>query len=323
MIKTIMILAIAVAFVAGTISTATVVSAAPPEDNPGQPFEEITALLNQIPIDVSNIISLLTDPIFGLEEIKNEIIIIDQKVDGIDDKVDGIDDKVDGIDDKVDGIDDKVDGIDDKVDGIDGDVNVIDGKVDDLIAKVDTLDNSGDSGNSGVKRMYVTLKCVKGIALPCSNVPLVGGHTEWILKLRCPADNLSCGPMIVDSVHFIPKTLDKVPPARTVVTRICVDVNKSCTQLNDSLISLGPIPVQAPLFAILAPGNILIRSAHGPVDAYFFQINAFPAWFGDVRIGVIIPDGSNVSSPTHLGDRIMRNVVLAPEAGLPQGLPGV
>jgi len=275
--------------------------AAPPEDNPGKPFEEITNLLNQIQIDVANIISLLTDPIFGLEEIKNEIIIIDQKVDGIDDKVDGIDDKVDGID---------------------GGVNVIDGKVDDLIAKVDTLDNSGDSGDSGVQRMYVTLKCVKGIALPCSNVPLVGGHIEWILKLRCPTDNRSCGPMKVDSVHFIPAVLDFRPPPliQTVAIRICVDVDQSCTQLSDSLISLGPVPVQAALLPILAPGNILIRSAHGPVDAYFFQINAFPPWYGDVRIGIIIPDEANVSSPTHLGDRIHRNIILAPASGLPGGI---
>ena len=48
----------------------------PPTSGPGQPFEEIVALLNEIKFGVNFIISLLTDPFFGLEEIKNEIIII-------------------------------------------------------------------------------------------------------------------------------------------------------------------------------------------------------------------------------------------------------
>jgi len=71
--------------------------AAPPENNPGNPFEEIVALLNQLQIDVDNIISLLTDSIFGLEEIKKETAIIDAKMDVIDAKVDEINDKVDAL----------------------------------------------------------------------------------------------------------------------------------------------------------------------------------------------------------------------------------
>jgi len=247
------------------------------DDNKGKSFEkEITDLLNQIQIDVANIISLLTDPIFGLEEIKNEIIIIDQKVDEIN-------------------------------------------------AKVDTLDNSDDSG---VKRMYVTLKCDKPLvdALKCKI--LTPGHNQWILQLRCPDDNRSCGPMKVDSIHFVSIPRDFAPIGVAVLNELCVDVNKSCTKLTDAQATvevpvLGGVGTNGPLIPILSPGNILIRSGHGGVDAYFIEIDTIGRWFGDVRIGVIIPDGSNVFSPTHRGDRIDRNIIQASAAGLPPGIPGV
>ncbi len=55
MTKTIMILVIAAAFVAGTISTATFVSAAPPENNPGKPFQAILDAIAALQLSVDGI----------------------------------------------------------------------------------------------------------------------------------------------------------------------------------------------------------------------------------------------------------------------------
>jgi len=69
MTKTILIGIVAIAFVAGSIMTSTMASAAPPSSNPGQPFAQI--------------LSLLTDPIFGLEEIKTEVASIEATVNAL------------------------------------------------------------------------------------------------------------------------------------------------------------------------------------------------------------------------------------------------
>ncbi len=50
-----MILAIAAAFVAGTISTATFVNAVPPEDNPGQPFQAILDAIAALQLSIDDI----------------------------------------------------------------------------------------------------------------------------------------------------------------------------------------------------------------------------------------------------------------------------
>ena len=77
MTKTIMILAIATAFVVGTIATGALVDAAKPETDPDEDL-----ILEGI---VFEIIGLLKDPVFGLEEIKNEVRNIETSVTDISD----------------------------------------------------------------------------------------------------------------------------------------------------------------------------------------------------------------------------------------------
>ena len=91
MTKTIMILAIATAFVVGTIATGALVDAAKPETDPD---EDLT--MEGI---VFEIIGLLKHPVFGLEEIKNEVRDIEISVADISDiktEVSNIEGKLDG-----------------------------------------------------------------------------------------------------------------------------------------------------------------------------------------------------------------------------------
>jgi len=111
--KTIMILVIAAAFVAGTISTATFVSAAPPENNPGKPFDAILEKLDEIiatitgtDAEVTNIEgkldgtvpSLVTDiktETDKIQMVKDDVGMIKTTVGGIDTEVTNIEAKLD------------------------------------------------------------------------------------------------------------------------------------------------------------------------------------------------------------------------------------
>ena len=125
MTKTIMILVIAVALVAGTISTATFVSAAPPENNPGKPFDailqkldEIIATLTGTDTEVTNIEAKLDDPNTGLAAIKTAVDGISTggipastqtQIDNIESDVGMIKTTVGGIDTEVTNIEAKLD----------------------------------------------------------------------------------------------------------------------------------------------------------------------------------------------------------------------
>lgn len=96
MTKTILILAIVAAFVAGSFISLPYVNAAPPA-NPGNPLNQILALL--------------TDPIFGLAEIKSEVQNIETVVSGLDfSPLSRIETKTNHIDTEVTNINGKLDG---------------------------------------------------------------------------------------------------------------------------------------------------------------------------------------------------------------------
>ena len=126
MTKTIMILIIAAALVAGTISTATFVSAAPPENNPGKPFDAILQKLDVIiatltgtDTEVTNIQEKLDDPNTGLAAIKTAVDGISTggipastqtQIDNIESDVGMIKTTVGDIDAEVTNIEGKLDG---------------------------------------------------------------------------------------------------------------------------------------------------------------------------------------------------------------------
>jgi hypothetical protein len=61
--------------------------------------------------------------------IRDEVKIVDGKVEGVDDKVDGVGGKVEEVGSKVEDVGDKVEGVGDKVEGIGDKVQCVDNKV--------------------------------------------------------------------------------------------------------------------------------------------------------------------------------------------------
>jgi len=163
MTKTILILAIATAFIAGTLTTGTLVAAAPPSSNPGNPFDQILQIVQEIETVVSggstDPTGIINDPTFGLKEIKSEIQSIETKIDALDLSIlQDIQTEVTNIEDKLDsgtsGLAAIRTAITNAVTTITGAISsaqtAIVGEIDDNEAKIDDIEAKLDSGTSGL-----------------------------------------------------------------------------------------------------------------------------------------------------------------------------
>ena len=137
----------ATVFIAGSIATVTLVSAAPPENNPGKPFDailqkldEIIATLTGTDIEVTNIEKKLDDPNTGLAAIKTAVDGISTggipastqtQIDNIESDVGMIKTTVGGIDTEVTNIEAKLDNPNFGLEEIKKEVQAIEAKLDD------------------------------------------------------------------------------------------------------------------------------------------------------------------------------------------------
>jgi len=135
---------IAIAFVAGTIMTGTLVDAAKPEQDPDKDGE-----LEGIGFEI---IGILLDPIFGLEEIKNEVRNIEEDVEMIQSDIDLLETDISMI--KSD-----VSTIKDNTDEVEADLETLNGKVDNIpepLTKFDTFQIVPGADNTKVTTITST-----------------------------------------------------------------------------------------------------------------------------------------------------------------------